>query len=221
MGRKGPQTGPKDDKRGSSELVSEIVKSLPDPPETEDIEQASTEQAGALDKFAAGYLANAVGLALKKWRDRSGLTLQQVGSEAGLGIKVSYLSQVERGKLPTPRLDTIYRLAIHYGVPSWELVNELAAIFNLLSELDAKSERHEEIDRAFDYVRSMPDFPSQQERNSIDSNELSAVSSPKAKLVVVLLYERASGLRVLPRSDLQEGPALGSGKVEEGTSDDD
>lgn len=62
----------------------------------------------------SGEAVNAFGRRLRGWREEQGLTLRHV-SEAS-GISIAYLSDLERGKLINPTLDTLTALARALGV---------------------------------------------------------------------------------------------------------
>lgn len=57
---------------------------------------------------------------LRRWRSGRGVTLREV-SEAS-GVSIAYLSDLERGKLANPTLDTLTALASALGVPLNELL---------------------------------------------------------------------------------------------------
>ena len=57
---------------------------------------------------------------LRRWRNGRGVTLKEV-SEAS-GISIAYLSDLERGKLANPTLDTLTALAAALGVSLNELL---------------------------------------------------------------------------------------------------
>lgn len=64
-----------------------------------------------------------LGETLRRWRKRRGVTLEQVFHATGL--KIAYISKLERGILPPPRVDTFFRLMRVYGVSSDEAVCEV------------------------------------------------------------------------------------------------
>jgi len=65
-------------------------------------------------------MARKIGQFLKNFREKKGLTLQEVADRSAL--YVPYLSQLEGGKRGVPTLKTINRLASAYNLPRTELL---------------------------------------------------------------------------------------------------
>lgn len=124
---------------------------------------------------------------LKSEREKAGLSVAQAAREAG--ISAPYLYQIEYGQR-NASAKVLSRLARVYHVR----VDELLVKADLLpapaiSGTDAES-RESRIKRAFDYVMRDPSFRA-------GSDAMGGLPA-EAKLLIVRLYERAEGLRILP-----------------------
>ena len=64
--------------------------------------------------------ANDFGQRLRRWRTERGVTLRDVSESSG--ISIAYLSDLERGKLVNPTLDTLTALAVALNVSLNELL---------------------------------------------------------------------------------------------------
>lgn len=134
------------------------------------------------------------GAYLRELRKTAGLTLRQV--ETQTGVSNAYLSQIELGKRPAPRPDTIKKLAAVYRVP----VEELLAQAGYLDPPIITTER--EVDRAFQYVIADPQYKF---GFKLRSQELTIA----VKRFVVEMYEKATGKKLLPASVARKGGAKG------------
>ncbi len=133
-----------------------------------------------MEERAAGF-----GDYLREMRKAAGLTLRQV--EAIVGVSNAYLSQVETGKRPAPRPETIKKLAEAYRAP----VEELLAQAGYLDSPSVMTKR--EVDRAFQYVIEDPKYKF---GFKLRSQELTV----GVKRFVVEMYQKATGKKLLPAS---------------------
>lgn len=69
------------------------------------------------------------GKVLNQWRRDANLTLADVETATERALATPYMSQLERGKLPSARLDTIFRLAQLYGVETWKMLDEIGKLY--------------------------------------------------------------------------------------------
>ena len=66
---------------------------------------------------------------MRRWRKECRKTLGDVEVKTRGRIKMSYLSQVENGRLPSPRIETILSLALyHYGIAPARFWKELGDV---------------------------------------------------------------------------------------------
>jgi transcriptional regulator with XRE-family HTH domain len=85
------------------------------------------------------------GQRLRRWRNEQGLTLREVSERSG--ISVTYLSDLERGKLVNPTLETLTALAAALEVS----LNELLGV-------DERANREPRLPRALEEFRASPSF---------------------------------------------------------------
>lgn len=165
------------------------------------------------DYFLPDSLRPLVGSLLREWRERAGKSQRDVQTELNKAFTASYLSQLENGLVPSPRIETFIQLALHYGVSLYEVWNRLFDIVALSTTDDAQAtqdvRRAAEIDRAFEFISMSPDFPTPEFR--VPQEALRGLS-PDQKVVMIVLYQRATGLSVLPRWILDRFEAAGGEK---------
>lgn len=143
-----------------------------------------------------------IGEILRDWRERAGKSLRDVQSDFKQKFTASYVSQLENGKVQSPRVETVLQLARYYGIPYAEVqarFNDVVASA-FFDEADPTirefKKRADEIERVFAFVSKAPDFP----RPDLDVPEsVFWGMSPAQKALVILMYEHATGLTVLPR----------------------
>jgi XRE family transcriptional regulator of biofilm formation len=82
------------------------------------------KSSGKADKAPQGEAASAFGQRLRSWRTDRDLTLRHISETSG--ISIAYLSDLERGKLINPTLDTLTALAGALAVS----LNELLGLEN-------------------------------------------------------------------------------------------
>jgi transcriptional regulator with XRE-family HTH domain len=169
-------------------------------------------------------IRRAIGGDLRKWRESAHQSLADVERSLKREVKTSYLSQLERGLLPTPRIETLILLARRYGVTPWQLIEDLADAILLTGFFETKNPAHQnllrqfkEIERVFGFVSEGSDFPSKRIRIR---PQAFATATPIVKLALILMYEELSGLRVLPRWVLDPPDKSTPGR-EGGEADDD
>lgn len=80
----------------------------------------TTKRGPAAAGRAQEQTANAFGRRLRHWRTERGVTLRDVSDSSG--ISIAYLSDLERGKLVNPTLDTLTALADALSVSLNELL---------------------------------------------------------------------------------------------------
>ncbi len=120
---------------------------------------------------------------IKRLREEACLSLREV--EKAVGISNSYLYQIERGDRNPPKPLVLRGLAAAYGVTLDSLM--AAAMLLEITDLDLY---HDQLDRAFEFVRMDKRFKFGPQVNS-------AEVTPEVKRLVVEMYQTLSGSKLL------------------------
>lgn len=118
---------------------------------------------------------------LSELRTNAGLSLRDVETKTLGAVSNVYLSQLETGRRTAPNPRILVALAKVYGVP-------MQVLFEKAGYLDSPQES--EVDVAFEQLRADPSF----QFGTRFSGEL----DEQSKRVIIQLYERATGKKLLP-----------------------
>jgi transcriptional regulator with XRE-family HTH domain len=123
------------------------------------------------------------GAFLKRLRDDAGKSLREAATE--IGISDSYLYQMERGERGAPKLEVMRNMASAYGVSLDSIMAKAK-----LTEPEEIDLYHDQLERAFEYVRKDKRFKFGTHMNS---QEL----TPEAKRFIVEMYQKFTGTVLL------------------------
>lgn len=124
---------------------------------------------------------------LRDLRRRSGLTLREVADASQGMISNAYLSQVETGRRPPPHVRILKTLASVYSVPQEEMLERAGYI---------SSPSGTAIEVAFEQVLA--------DRTMNFGTRFDGELNVEAKRMIVTLYERATGKRLLAGPEQDE-----------------
>jgi transcriptional regulator with XRE-family HTH domain len=123
------------------------------------------------------------GAYLKRLRDDAGKSLREAATE--IGISDSYLYQIERGERGAPKLEIMRDMARAYGVSLDAIMTKAK-----LTEPEEIDLYHDQLERAFEYVRKDPRFKFGTHMNTKEMTD-------DAKRFVVEMFQELTGLRLL------------------------
>ena len=124
---------------------------------------------------------------LRSLREGQKLSVREAAAKSG--VSVSYITQIENKRRKPPGPDVLKKLAPAYNVPVRDLL-KAAGYMEDLKEIRPALSDEEEIERAFEYVKTDPRYQS--------GTRLTGPITIDVKRFVVEMYEKATGKKLLP-----------------------
>ena len=121
---------------------------------------------------------------LRKLRQENRLSLRDVAARTGMSF--SYLTQIEHGRREPPHPRLLQKLASAYGVSASDLMKAAGYLDDMEP---VKSTKLAELDRAFQYAISDPQFEF--------GTRITGPVTSDVKRYIVELYEKATGKKLL------------------------
>ena len=123
---------------------------------------------------------------LRSLREQQKMSLREVAAKTG--VSVSYITQIENGRRKAPGPDVLKKLAPAYNVPVRDLLKAAGYMDDIEPIMPSLSEE-EEIDRAYRYAQSDPQFKF--------GTRITGPVTNDVKRFIVEMYEKATGKKLI------------------------
>ena len=123
---------------------------------------------------------------LRSLREQQKMSLREVAAKTG--VSVSYITQIENGRRKAPGPDVLKKLAPAYNVPVRDLLKAAGYMDDIEPIMPSVSEE-EEIDRAYRYAQSDPQFKF--------GTRITGPVTNDVKRFIVEMYEKATGKKLI------------------------
>ena len=123
---------------------------------------------------------------LRSLREQQKMSLREVAAKTG--VSVSYITQIENGRRKAPGPDVLKKLAPAYNVPVRDLL-KAAGYLDDIEPIKPSVSEEEEIDRAYRYAQSDPQFKF--------GTRITGPVTNDVKRFIVEMYEKATGKKLI------------------------